>query len=86
MAAKKTSRRFTFLWRNKWLTAQAKTIQQMEALLRKAADQLAVMAADGVKLEDGGTDDDYAMLVTSDPKIAKKHEMEEEEEEEEEED
>ena len=40
-----------------------------------------MMKADGIVLEDGGgTEDDYAHLVTDDPDIAKKHEMEDREE------
>ena len=39
------------------------------------------MLADGVTLDpDGGTADDYAYLVTTDPQVAKKYGMEDESE------
>ncbi len=78
---KQASRRYVTLWRNKWLTAHAKTIDDMSAILRDAADQLEEMRKDGVTLEPGGgTADDYAHLVTTDPEVAKKYDMIEESE------
>jgi len=74
-------RRYVTLWRNKWLTTRANTIEEMIVALRRAADELEAMRSDGVTLqEEGGTSDDYAYLVTSDPEIAKKHDMHEESE------
>ncbi|NCC32367.1 MAG: hypothetical protein EOM24_10135, partial [Chloroflexia bacterium] len=66
-----TSRkRYISTWRNKWLTADAKTIEDMINMLRAAADELDQMRRDGVVLEDeGGIGDDYAQLVTTDPKV-----------------
>lgn len=73
--------RFGTLWRNKWLTADAETLQDMIGGLRSAADTLAAMLADGVVLdpEDGGVSDDYAYLITTNPEVAKKYDMDEEE-------
>jgi hypothetical protein len=72
-------RRFVTLWRNKSLTAQAKSINDMIASLQEAASLLAAMQADGVTLDpEGGTADDYACLVTMDAEIAKKYDMHEE--------
>ena len=52
------------LWRNKWLTSEAKTIDDMIASLRAAADHLDEMRKAGVILEDsGGVGDDYATLA-----------------------
>ena len=74
-------RRYVTLWRNKWLTAHAKTLDELIVAFRTAADELGAMRRDGVTLqEDGGTEDDYAYLVTSDPEIAKKYDMHEESE------
>jgi Uncharacterised nucleotidyltransferase len=74
-------KRYERLWRNKWLTSEAKTIDDMIASLRAAADQLAEMRAAGVTLEDGGgPGDDYATLVTTDPDVATRFGMEEERE------
>jgi hypothetical protein len=74
-------RRYVTLWRNKWLTADAKSIEDMIAMLRGSADELEAMRKDGVVLEnEGGTQDDSAYLVTDDPEIAKKYGMHEESE------
>ena len=71
--------RYIKLWRNKWLTAEAKSIEDMVTSLREAADLLAAMRADGVTLDpEGGTADDYAYLVTTDLEVAKKYDMHEE--------
>ena len=69
------------LWRNKWLTANANSIEDMAASLRAAAGLLDAMRADGVTLDpEGGTADDYAYLVTTDPEVARKYDMHEESE------
>lgn len=69
-------KRYVTTWRNKWLTAEAKTIEDMIGLLRAGADHLDQMRRDGVVLEDEtGIGDDYAHLVTNDPKIAEKYGM-----------
>ncbi len=71
---KQARKRYVSTWRNKWLTAEAKSIEEMIAMLRAAADHLDQMRKDGVVLdEDGGIGDDYARLVTTDPKIAEKY-------------
>lgn len=78
---KQARTRYVALWRNKWLTAEAKTIDEMIVLLKEAADTLEAMRRDGVVLEnDGGITDDYAHLVTTDPDVAKKYDMIEESE------
>lgn len=77
---KQARTRYVTLWRNKWLTAEAKTIDEMIDLLRQAADTLEAMRRDGVVLEDSGITDDYAHLVTTDPDVAKKYDMIEESE------
>jgi hypothetical protein len=69
-------KRYVTTWRNKRLTAEAKTIQEMINMLRVAADHLDQMRKDGVVLEDqGGIGDDCARLVTMDPKVAEKYGM-----------
>ena len=74
-------KRYETLWRNKWLTSEAKTIDDMIDSLRAAADHLDEMRKSGITLEDdGGVGDDYATLVTTDPEVAKKFGMEEERE------
>ncbi len=74
-------KRYETLWRNKCLTSEAKTIDDMIASLRAAADYLDEMRKAGVSLQDnGGVGDDYAALVTTDPDVAKRFGMEEERE------
>lgn len=69
---------FEYIWRNKWLTSKAKIIDDMINGLIEASEYLQLMKEDGVVLDpDGGTYDDYAMLTTTDPEIAKKYGMKE---------
>jgi len=74
-------KRYETLWRNKWLTSEAKSIDAMIESLRAAADTLDEMRKAGVTLKDtAGAGDDYATLVTTDPEAAKRFGMEEERE------
>jgi hypothetical protein len=74
-------KRYITLWRNKWLTADAKSLDEMIVGLKSAVDTLREMLADGVTLDPGeGTADDYAYLVTTDPAVAKKYDMHDEKE------
>jgi hypothetical protein len=76
-----TTKRYLLLWRNKWLTARAQTIDDMIQALGNAAEELKAMRDDGVILDtEGGTADDYAHLVTTDRVIAEKYGMEDESE------
>ncbi len=80
-SVQQTPRRFVMLWRNKFLTTEAKSLGEMVEILRQSSELLASMLADGVTLDpDGGTADDYAHLVTTDPAIAKKYDMHDENE------
>jgi hypothetical protein len=72
-------RRFVRIWRNKILTVNAKSFDDMIAQFRSAVEELEAMKRDGVSLDpNGGTADDYALLVTTDPKVAAKYGMEDE--------
>ena len=80
-AVRRTEKRYMLIWRNKFLTLDATSTDDMIASLRQAADTLEAMRADGVVLDpEGGTADDYAYLITTDPEIAKKYDMHEEDE------
>ena len=71
----RTARKYRYarLWRNKVLTAEAKSITEMADLLQGAATDLREMAAAGAVLApDGGVEDDYANLVTTDPDVAER--------------
>ncbi len=75
------AKRYIALWRNKWLTSEAKSLEEMIAGLQSATDTLRSMLADDVTLyPEGGTSDDYTYLVTTDPEIAKKYDMHDEKE------
>ncbi|MEZ4295366.1 MAG: hypothetical protein R3B70_10355 [Polyangiaceae bacterium] len=79
-ASRQLKRRYVRPWRNKFLTLDASSVDDMIATLEGAAAELRAMRADGVELDpEGGTADDYAYLVTTDPEIARKYDMEEEE-------
>ena len=78
-AATRAGKRYMTLWRSKLPTLEAKTLDDMIASLRGAAETLEAMRADGVTLDpEGGTGDDYAHLVTTDPDVARKYGMEDE--------
>lgn len=80
-ATMSTERRYLRLWRNKFLTTDAQSIDDMIDTLRAAAETLASMHADGVVLEpNGGVADDYGYLVTTDPDVPKKYDMHDESE------
>ena len=61
--------KYHLTWRNKFLTNDAKSINDMIDNLEFAVEQLREMRDAGVVL-DGGAEDDYAVLVTDEPKIA----------------
>ena len=71
---KEARKRYVKTWRNKWLTAEAGSIEDMISMLRAAPEELDQMRRDGIVLdEDGGVGNDYARLVTTDPQIAAKY-------------
>jgi hypothetical protein len=75
---RQVTRRYVRVWRNKFLTLEAKSIDDMISSLQSAAAELQAMRDEGITLEPGGgTADDYAYLVTTDPEVARKYEMEE---------
>ena len=69
-------KRYVAIWRNKWLTAEAQSIEDMINGLRAAAGRLDQMRKDGIVLEDKGrVREDDVHLVTTDPKVAEKYGM-----------
>jgi hypothetical protein len=76
--AKVPKRRFVLEWRNRWLTVDATTIDEMADSLEVAAARLREMAEAGVRLdEDSNMDDDFATLVTNDEEVAERFEFDE---------
>ena len=69
-------KRYVTSWRNKFLTTQAQSLEQLIHLLRSAVDELDQMRKEGVVLDEGsGIGDDYLRLVTTDPQVAEKYSM-----------
>lgn len=65
---------FEYIWRNKFITTDAHTINDMIEMLESHVDLLKEMRDDGVTLsDDEGIEDDYACLITDDPKVAEKY-------------
>ncbi len=63
-------------WRNKFLTTEAKTIDDMINIFEEVVKEFKQMKADGITLREdvmGGISDDYATLITDDPKVAEKY-------------
>jgi len=65
---------YQMVWRNKFMTLDAKNIEDMLDKIRKAGHRLEAMVQDGCVLE-GGQEDDYARITTTDPAVAKKYGM-----------
>jgi len=81
MAVHGRNKRYIDIWRNKFLTTDAQSIEDMVISLSNAVERLKAMLADGVSLDpNGGTGDDYAYLVTTDLEVARKYGMHEESE------
>ncbi len=71
---KEARKRYVTTWRNKWLTSEAKSMDDMIAKYRETMIYFEQMKQDGIVLEDNGSvGDDYAQLVTTDAKIAEKY-------------
>jgi len=71
---------YELIWRNKWLTSDAKTLGEMIDALRAAADELRAMQKKGVVLDENSPiADDHAFLQTDDPAVAKEFGFEQEE-------
>jgi hypothetical protein len=80
-AARPPMKRYVHIWRNKFLTVDAKSLAEMITSLQNGLATLQAMRADGVTVDpEGGTADDYAYLVTTDPDVAKKYDMHDESE------
>jgi hypothetical protein len=80
-ALRATQKKYVRVWRNKLLTLDAKSLDEMSAMVATAAEELRQMQADGVVLDPaGGTADDYAHLTSTDPDVARKYDMHEESE------
>lgn len=72
-------KRYIKLWRKKFLTTATESIEEMISLLESASKELAEMKAAGVILDpEGGVSEDYAILVTTDPEVAKRFDMHDE--------
>ena len=81
MTKNKSTTVYQTIWRNKFLTSEAETMEEMGKILIDAGKTILEMHADGVELQDEDTlADDYAFFTTTDPIVAEKYGMEEDEE------
>src|SRR5690349_5528722 len=77
--------RYKLLWRNRWLTAGARSLQDMIGALQGAVEELRALHTSGVSLDrESAIADDHALLVTTDAEVARTFGFEAEEEAEEE--
>jgi len=75
------TRKYMKLWRNRFLTTDAGSFEEVIRKLEDAAELLKQMKADGVEMDpEGGTAEDYIYLFTTDPEVAKKYDMHDERE------
>ncbi len=82
-ATRQAKKRFVYLWRNTQVTAKAKTIDELIEALQGGAPELEEMRPRGrlvIADPDGTTRDDYSILVTTDPDVARRFSMHEESE------
>ena len=80
-AARPPMKRFVKIWRNRFLTVDAASLEAMISSLQQAVVTLQAMLADGVIIDpERGTTDSHVYLVTTDPEIAKKYGMHDESE------
>ena len=75
-------KRYTMTWRNKYLTTDAQSIEDMVVALQGAVESLTRMGKYGIVYETGA-EDDHALLVTTDQEVAIVFGFEEETEDEE---
>ncbi len=77
------------IWRNKWITSGATTIDEMIGSLMRGIEELQEMKKDGIEGDFDGADSDYIYFRTDNDVLATKYgmsEMEEWDEDEDEED
>jgi hypothetical protein len=67
---------YELIWRNKYLTANATSLDEMIQALQDAAEQLTTLRAKGVTLSaESDMAGDFAYLVTDDPAIANEYDF-----------
>ena len=77
----KDSGKFILLWRNKWLTAEAETIDDVINIFEGTTNHFRAMRDAGVILDpESGISDDYAQFITTDKDVAEKWGFESEKE------
>jgi hypothetical protein len=61
---------FERTWRNKWITNDATSPDEMIAAYRNAIEEIEALKAAGVEFDFDNAHDDYIELYTDDPKVA----------------
>jgi hypothetical protein len=64
------------VWRNKWLTVEAMSLDDMIRLLTEAVDRLTAMQEAGVQFDGQSAGEDYVRLYTEDSELARRFGME----------
>lgn len=65
--------RYEYLWRNKWITTEARSIDDFIEIYESVTKLFRCWKKDGVQLDlESGIGDDYAIFFTKDSEIAKR--------------
>lgn len=70
---------YSTIWRNKWLTAEATSFDEMIKIYRETANYFEQLKRAGIELDMTAAEDDYIFLRTSDAQLAKEFGLEEDE-------
>lgn len=82
MTKRKSKKQYVYLWRNKWITSGAESIDDFITIYEKLLNKLKRWKSLGINLQlDGGVQDDYAEFYTYDEDVAEKEGFEEDKEE-----
>jgi len=66
------AKKYSTLWRNKYLCTKATTFDEFIGCLEAAVQELKDMKAAKIKIDLGGVENDYVHFSTRDPELAKR--------------
>lgn len=68
---------YEYLWRNKWITCDAKSIDDFIKTFEELTKMFIAWKAKGIKLDpESSINDDYAIFYTEDSKVAEQEDFE----------
>jgi len=74
---RRKGQRYEYLWRNKWITADAENIDDFIKIYKELLKMFKMWKKKGIKLDpNSGIGDDYATFYTYDSKVAREEEFE----------